>query len=253
MGYYENYAAKHRQNKNIDNVTDINKLYKTLKALTKTANQRIVRLEQNDLKSQAYVKAEKMIEIFWATPFIKNPSSSTKVRFPLRKSFSEDEFKDAIRMTAKFLDMKTSNVRAAKKENEKRDKTLDEKFGLDTEEKRQDFYEFMSLLKDDEDNKKIPPSDIVAVLYSQNVDKSAYDFSQEMKNYLIETQYISYRDKLIAYMYEKKMNDDVFNYFKNEYSNVSDLIEHLDLYSIDILYRREINKKIGINDDDIVE
>ena len=97
-------------------------LYAELKAATKRANQRLVRLEQAGETSYAYAKAENDIRTVLG-------KETGKVRFDVRKSMTYGEMEKQLKYVNKF-NRSTSSTRAGmKKTIKKRDKTIFKKYG----------------------------------------------------------------------------------------------------------------------------
>lgn len=98
-------------------------LYKELKAKTKRANQRIVRLESRGENTPALKIAKNDI-----TNILQN--KNTKGRFLARKSMTYAEMEKQLKYTNKFLNSVSSTVTGMKNTLSKRAKTLQKRFGV---------------------------------------------------------------------------------------------------------------------------
>lgn len=242
MGYFEDFSKKGIINK-IEKYKSPEKLYQISKKLSKVANQRLLTLEKNNITSQAYLRAKTLIEDFTENPFTEN--KNRKVRFPLRKTYTLDEYKDLIRITSRFLSMETSKPSFAKKAILKTEKALAERFNLETSEEFNTFYDFMNAVKAEKDITEYIPSDIIAAIFTENMD-NPLEFSEKIKDIIIDSKYTDKVNRIIEIMYKKNMDNDIFNVIQEISTDRKDFITNLDAYQRqDVEIVKIINDLLG--------
>lgn len=229
MSYYDDFVKKRMINR-IGNLKSLPKLYDISRRLSKVANQRLLELERNAINSQAYLRAKAMINEFLENPFIENKKNQHKVRFPSRKTFSAEEYKDLIRILNHFLSMETSKVGYAKKVIKKSEKKLSEKFKLKSKEDFNTFYDFMNLIKQEKDILEYIPSDVITLVFSENI-KNPLSFSKNLKDLIIESRYKDYVNRIIDIVYKQHIDEDVYKIINDISTNKEDLINNLDAYA----------------------